>query len=348
MKDLKVFEEFKTFSAGVQFFVPDDAEAYAAGKPCNGFGSVRYGEGSLYCGGLYFDGKNYNKLGFGRQDFMLSELGSFNTDRKLRKAFYIGSFDYRKTDWIYGDGVMYYVDGDNRPACFVKGFFEAVNKVGEYQGEFSYASLADGFTPDMEQNFDEWHDVLARMYSKKSGLKKLKNLFIGDSHFEFWSLEKFSGDMGFYTCFDGSENLDIGVGGTRFCDWLKFLNELKDLPAPERVFINLGFNDIHGNRSAEQVYKDYLGVYNILKKRFPAAQIFLLNIAAAPVTDAFYAEEEKFNGMTKASSADLGVKIIDMRSTMAAETGVYFTDKIHFNSKGYKIFAEKIKSATGG
>lgn len=348
MNNFKVYNAFKNFSDGVQFFVPDDASAYASGKPCNGFGSVRYGEGSVYTGELYFDGTNYNKLGFGRQDFMLSELGALNPERKLRKAFYIGSFDYRETDWIYGNGVMYYVDENNRPACFVKGFFEGVNKTGEYDGEFSADCLASGFTPDMEQNFDEWHDVLAKMYSKKSGLKKLKNLFMGDSHFEFWCIETFSGNMGFYSCFDGSENLDIGVGGTRFCDWIKFLNELKDLPVPERVFINLGFNDIHCNRSAERVYGNYLEVVKILKERFPAVKIYLLNIAKAPVTDTYYAEEERFNSMTKASASELGVNIIDMRSTMAAEKDVYFTDKIHFNNHGYQIIADKIKSIING
>lgn len=345
MKNLKIFEQFGTFSVGVQFFVPEDAAAYSAGKPCKGFGSVRYGEGSVYCGELYFDGKNYNKLGFGRQDFMLSELGSLNPDRKMRKAFYIGSFDYRKTDWIYGNGVMYYVDADNRPACFVKGFFEGVNKVGEYKGEFSADCLAYGFAPETERNFDEWHDVLAKEYSKKSELKSLKNLFIGDSYFEFWHMEKFSGTE-FYKTFDCAENLNIGVGGTRFADWVNFLNELNDLPVPERIFINLGFNDIHCNRSAEQVYEDYLKVILILKERFPAAKIYLLNVVNAPAAEVFYAEEEKFNGMTKASSAVLGVNVIDMRSVIAAASDVFFTDDIHLNSRGYKLLADKIKSVT--
>lgn len=235
MKNLKIFSEFKTFSAGVQYFIPEDEKAYAAGKPCKGFGSVRYAEGSVYCGELYFDGKRYNKLGFGRQDFMLSELGTYNPERKLRRAFYAGSFDYRETDWIYGDGIMYYVDENNRPARFVKGFYSGVNRVAEYSGDFSADCLAQGFTPDMEGDFDEWHDVLFRMYSKKDGLKGLKNLFIGDSYFEFWCIKEFCGTE-FYDSFDGSENLNIGVGGTRFGDWIMFLDKLRDMPVPQRIF----------------------------------------------------------------------------------------------------------------
>jgi len=347
MNYLKITAAFKTFSSGVQFFVPENPAAYAAGKPCKGFGSVRYGEGSVYYGDLYFDGKRYNKLGFGRQDFMLSGLGAFDSARKLRKAFYIGNFDYRQTDWIYGDGVMYYVDGDNRPACFVKGFFEGTNKVAAYGGSFSYENLAEGFTADMESDFDDWHSVLAAMYAQKSGLIKLKNLFIGDSYFEFWRNTEFSG-KDFYESFDVSENLNIGVGGTRFCDWIGFLTELKDIPHPERIFINLGFNDIHCNHSAERVYGDYLKVLEILKSRFANAEIYLLNIAKTPEMADYYQEEEKFNGMTENSADKTGVKIIDMRAALDGKTDVFYTDGVHLNPNGYKILTKKIKAVING
>ena len=177
MKTIEIFDAFAKFGTSVQFFAPKDPTAYFDRQPCKGFGLVRYDEGSVYVGELYFDGKNYNKLGFGRQEFLLSLFGNLN-QRKLRRAFYIGNFDYRETGWIYGNGVMYYVDNDNKPACFVKGFFSELHKIAEYDGVFAYDSLAAGFTPDMEADFDEWYDILFDMLSESENLSELENLFI--------------------------------------------------------------------------------------------------------------------------------------------------------------------------
>lgn len=62
----------------------------------------------------------------------------------------MGAFDYRKTDWIYGNGVMYFVDENGEPQYFIKGFFSGLDKIGEWQGEFDYATLLNDYTRDME------------------------------------------------------------------------------------------------------------------------------------------------------------------------------------------------------
>ena len=170
-----LFPAFERFSDGVQYFFPQDGEAYAAGKPCKGFGSVRYAEGSLYCGDLYFDGKAYNKLGYGRQDFMLSEIGVLNERNKVRKAFFLGAFDYRKTDWIYGNGALFFVDEQNKPVHFMKGFFEGLNKVADYEGAFDYARLPAGFTPEMECEFDDRADVFESAFDHYRDITEMEN-----------------------------------------------------------------------------------------------------------------------------------------------------------------------------
>ncbi|MDE6274437.1 MAG: SGNH/GDSL hydrolase family protein [Clostridiales bacterium] len=342
---VKTFEHFYDLSEGVLFFAPDDEAAYAAGKPCNGFGSVRYREGSIYCGQLYFDGAEYNKLGFGRQDFLLSEIGALDSFWRIRKAFFIGQYDYRKTEWIYGNGVLYYVNENNKPAFFKKGFFEGLTKVADYEGEFDYSTLVAGYTPDMECDFDDQIDTLDRALERRENVKSLDTLFIGDSYFEFWNKTEYTGEL-FYDAFDNANMLDIGVGGTKFSDWLRFMPHLDVLPQPKRILINLGFNDIHFKFSAEETFENYKKVLAQLRARFPQAEYMLLNVVKAPEFSAFYAEEEKLNQMTKAAEHELHVKVFDMRSEIeraGAGGDCFHADRVHLNARGYQAYSAFIK-----
>ena len=60
-KNILIIENFKTNSAGIWYFVPEGV--FKMGKPCKGFGSIKYVEGSVYSGDIYYDGKNFEKLG---------------------------------------------------------------------------------------------------------------------------------------------------------------------------------------------------------------------------------------------------------------------------------------------
>ena len=346
----KAFIDARLYNNGVGlwFFVPDDAEAYGAGRACNGFGAVRYREGSVYCGPLFFDGKNYNKLGYGRQDFSLSELGAFDAGLGARKAFFIGNFDYRKTDWIYGNGVLYYSDIDGNPKYFVKGFFEGLFKTGAYDGAFDYGTLANGFTPDMERDFDEWRIVFDRVMAAAKNVRELKTLYIGDSYFEFWANGRDC--TPFYSTHDNSSNLNIGVGGTTFDVWNnRFAQEIETLPCPERIALNLGFNDIHMGRSAERTFAEFKRAVAFFRSFLPNVKIFLSNVVKAPAFETRYAEEEKFNAMAARSAERLGVAVIDMRTVIekAGEGGECFAeDRVHLNPRGYSAYIAAIDAAT--
>lgn len=343
---MKIFKNYYNFSQGVHFFVPEDEKAYNSGKPCKGFGAIRYGEGSVYCGDIWFDGKNYNKKGFGRQDFSNSTIGK-TTGFGFRKAFYIGSYDYSKTDWIYGNGVLYYVDKDNSPAIFVKGFFEGLCRTGEWQGEFDYSCLAEGYTPEMERDFDEWGLIAYAFIEKYSKIPELENLFIGDSYFELMHNENLAGNP-FYTEYGKKHNLNAGIGGTRFCDWNeRFLEKLKDFTPPKRIILNLGFNDIHSNRSAEVVFEDCKKTINTLKSYFKDAEIYLLNVVKCPDAKIYYEEEEKFNKMTASAQKELGITCADMRSAieeLGKQDNCFADDNVHLNPLGYMKFTEVIEN----
>ncbi len=342
---MKFFPAYSRFSAGVQAFVPEAPDAYAQGAACKGFGIIRYGEGSVYYGDVYFDGYSYHKLGFGRQDFMLSEIGGFDSERKVRRAFYIGRFDYRETDWIYGNGAVFYVDADNKPACFVKGFYEGLDITGEYQGPFDASNLPDGYTMDMEAHFDYWGDVLRRQLKALPGVKKLENLFIGDSYFELWNDPAYAGKT-FYETFDSRNNLNIGIGGTCFFSWPRFMQDIEALPTPKRVFLNLGFNDLHRHKNPDRAFADYKCLLTQLKTIFPHAEYYLLNVVQCPNDLDKEQIEDQFNAMTMDTAGDFGIKVLDMRQAVRAVGGVetaFAADRVHLNAVGYSAMSQIIE-----
>ncbi len=341
---MKIFDELQSFRTGVALFVPEDAQAYEAGAACKGFGIIRYAEGSVYYGDVWFDGTDYNKLGFGRQDFMLSVLGALDPEHKIRRAFYIGQYDYRQTDWICGDGVMYYVDEDNKPACFVPGYYEGVNLVGPYQGTLDESMLPDGYTMDMLSDFDPWSSMFQRQLRALPTLKTLENLFIGDSYFELWNDPKRAGRT-FYELFENS--LNLGVGGTCFDSWLRFTDAVTALPQPKRIILNLGFNDLHRHGDPERAFEDYKNLLAILKHAFPEAQYYLLNVVRSPAFCDKADIEERLNAMTAASAEQLGVTVIDMRSAIEAAGGTekaFDPDLVHLNPTGYQALHHRLSS----
>lgn len=342
---------YRRFSAGVQAFVPENEGDFAQGKPTRGFGIIRYAEGSVYYGDVFFDGENYNKLGFGRQDFLLSDIGALDPERRLRRAFYIGEFDYRETDWIYGNGVIYYVDENNRPACFVKGFYEGLDITGPYTGRLTQEMLPDGYTLEMEAFFDHWADTFRRQMQRLQGVEVLENLFIGDSYFELWDSPDFAGDRLFDREFPLARNLNLGIGGTCFSSWMRFLPEVTALPQPKRIFLNLGFNDLHRHKNPDRAYGCYLALLGALKQAFPEAEYYLLNVVQCPNDVNCQEIEERFNAMTAGSAQSLGVSILDMRTAVQNAGGLqnaFAADRIHLNAVGYASMARGVKRVIEG
>ena len=47
MSNIIIFDEYKTNSTGVRYFIPKDMAAYKRKQPCKGFGVVKYGEGMV-------------------------------------------------------------------------------------------------------------------------------------------------------------------------------------------------------------------------------------------------------------------------------------------------------------
>lgn len=335
------FDNFKKNTSGVWYFIPDSFNDYKKKKPCHGFGQIKYDEGSIYTGEIYFDGKNYNKLGYGQQDFTYSSIGEINrfTHQKLYK--YVGKFNYRKTDWIYGNGVMYFHDENNKQSCFQTGFFAGLEKIKDFQGEFDYNQLLEGYSKEKQVDFDCRQLLFNDEKNDLKNIKELDNLFIGDSYMEFWHYDIYA-EKTFYEAFENS--LNVGLGATRFIDWFKYIKQLVDLPKPKNIIINLGFNDIHSNFKARGVYYYQLKCLKMLREIFPDANYYFINLVHAPLFDNYLLEEEKFNKILINGQTKHNYKVIDNYNNIKKEkTNCFYQDLVHLNHYGYNLFEKLIK-----
>ena len=345
-QNIKIYNSFKINNIGINFFVPNNKELYKKKKPCHGFGQIKYAEGSVYTGEVYFDGLDYHKLGYGKQEFTYSTLG--NVDPVINEKIYlfVGQFDYRKTNWIYGNGVLYYRDLDGNPSRFVKGFFSCLDKINEYKGEFDYSLLIDGYNKNMESDYVKKFILIENEINDLKLIKEYDTLFIGDSYFEFWHYKEFAKDI-FKTVYDSTRYLNIGVGGTKYSDWLELLDNITYFPKFKNIVINLGFNDLHyaKKNTPKKVYQMMLNVINKINIMFDKPNIYILNVCHSPAYASLYNKEVNFNKLLKKNEKKLGItvinnsKVIDIKNK---EINVFDVDNVHLNHIGYEIMFNEI------
>ncbi len=345
MKNCKLFEAYKTNAVGVWYFTPCEG-AFKIGKPCKGFGCIKYAEGSVYTGDIYYDGKNFNKLGYGQQDFSRSVIGCLISAIGEKKYKFVGQYDYRKTDWIYGNGAIYYTYAGGEPSHFVKGFFRGLDKVGEYKGEFDYSRLLDGYTAEMEFDYDEnavrLEELWCRILDAIDKTQKAKVLFLGDSYFEFADYQEFAG-KNFFKNYFPENYVNCGIGGSKFSDWIQWIDKLKNITAPEKIVINLGFNDLNTGKTSEKTYRDFLELSKLLRGYFPETELYVLCIVHSPSCVKFLNAKDSYNAKIKEGAPKCGVVAAEWNS-LIKESGLncFHADGVHLNENGYGLFREFI------
>lgn len=353
IKSIKIFKAFYKGDVGIWYYIPNNRLKFKKNNPSFGFGCVKYAEGSIYQGDLYYDGKNFNKLGFGKQDFSKSSIGLIDTNINEKMSIYVGKFNYKNGDWIYGNGVLYYVDKDNNPTHFVKGFFKGLDKKKDYVGNFDYSKLLDGYTKEMEFNYSPREELFKRELLKMNELPKIENLFLGDSYIEFWNYKEFAQESVFDKVFKNN-CLNVGLGGTTYGDWIYFLEKIKDYPLnPKVIIVDLGFNDLHGGRTPLQTLKDFIKFNNLLKSIYKNSTVYYTIPIHTPTFFAsYYKEEEQFRNLfmnycdkNKINYLDVFASFYKLEKTLSLlEYKKYFyKDELHINSLGYSIFISYIK-----
>ena len=181
-------------------------------------------------------------------------------------------------------------------------------------------------------------------------LKDITNpdiLFIGDSYFQLWRQSPMYMDYSFFNLFEKHKALNIGVGSTKFKDWLYLLDEITYFPKFKKIVVNLGFNDIHHEEDtkAEEVYSDYLCFLKKLRGIFPDASIYVLTTVISPLYYSIRNRINYFNSLLRESASQLGVKIIDNAANIdyfQEKENCFIEDGMHLNYFGHKKMSELI------
>lgn len=338
------FPAFYKRESGIWYFSPKEG-TFEKGVPSFGMGAIRYGEGSIYEGDIYYDGKNFHKLGFGIQDFTYSSIGAFNEIQKRRIFLFVGNFDYRVSNWIYGNGVLYLTDANNNPVAFVKGFFYCLEKVGEYDGEFDYSALIKGYTKDMEiEEYNPKNDFFKMTINRQNNRENIQNIFIGDSYFEYWNYETYAGKgFTFDEIFDET-CLNIGVGGSKFRDWIPFLPLIRKNMPIKNIFINLGFNDINIGYKYENIKNEYLEFLKLLREYYPTANYYLFMTTMKAGEAHHYLDRHKeWNNYIDESSKENNITILHLNDLIEASSeNCIYLDDVHINHNGYVLMKKLI------
>lgn len=316
-----------------------------------GVGEVRYEEGSVYRGTLIYRNGKFNKYGYGEQDFTKAhfssdELGVTDAHRPYK---YVGAFDYTVTDWIYGNGVMYFIDMFGKPSGYATGWYVGLTKRGEYRGAFNRELLLAGYenTPELEL-----HPRLKMFEARRKKAKKTaeaKSVIIGDSWFELYETggaENGGGTFAEDTI--GKNVLGLGIGGTTYSDWVNVIDDILGGIKFEQVFFNLGYNDIHGGEAVADVMMNLATCIAAVKSVNPQALIYVNAVCPAPFHPATHEQKTQFNKQAqRMCQYEKNVKFLHCNVPFLNQDGsaiddladYFIDDKIHLNEKGYRLWA---------
>lgn len=190
-------------------------------------------------------------------------------------------------------------------------------------------------------------DSLYQEYITEHGCAgKGGTLIFGDSYMDFWST--WEGQTGLTKYVNG---YNVGIGGSTAKDWLHAYDQLITPFAPERIILNIGYNDINvwGDNGQEFAANLKILLENI-HADFPNTEIYYLYINPSPsvytngaytnkkIEDAINRSKELVNGLDYVT----GVDIFDLMTTEDGQNPVaayYVSDNIHLSAEGYSVLS---------
>lgn len=165
-------------------------------------------------------------------------------------------------------------------------------------------------------------------------------VFIGSSSIRMWtSLE---------SDFPGKRVINRGFGGSQIIDSVYYSDRVVLPYRPRRIMLYAGGNDINAGKTPEQVLKDFQLFVETVRPTLPRTEITYISIAPNP---ARWSQIERIREANKLirdyTRRKRGLSFIDVHSHMLNEKGepregIYLSDNLHMNEKGYQIWKEII------
>lgn len=346
---------------GMRWFKPFNGE-WKQGVPSKGIGEEKYAEGSVYIGEMEYNGSIFYKQGHGKQYFAQStffEGTTFGGPENSNTILYEGDFDHSKGDWFFGNGIFYFTHKDGTPFAISHKFFKGLNNYEDWIGDFDESKLLPGFSIDMEIELTSTFAHRFKEYINQYSLHnfpKYEYVFFGDSWFDLWGKHNNVDPSLYGTEFEQDKGdlsaVNVGIGGTRFCDWTDdYLKSLVLKFKSDKFVINLGFNDLHSNQNVDYVEKECLRVINTILEYNKKSIIFLCSLTHCTPFISYWEKEKELNERYKnIALKNENVKYLSTGELFLDKNGKAFenmdeyciADRLHLNRKGYDIWAKFI------
>lgn len=335
-------KDLEQIQKGIILFVTNED---ALRKGTRGTGVVRYVEGSVYKGPLVFTGKSFEKMGFGRQNFLESTINNDDVGGPIGDTLYLyeGMYDYERNDWIYGDGIFYFLK-DGKPDAYCPGrYFGTI-----YVGEYSRDDLSDVLLPEFKnaKKLDSLLPHALRISQMEQELRKkghYEYMLLGDSYFDFLAKHFAPNGLNLFEYYKKNNDIcNVSIGGFRFLDFMPLIDRFVMRAKPKELIINLGFNDIHASGSALDTIEEAKEFFSKIHSLLPEVTIYPITVAHTPAFPSYKEEEEKYNTWLKGyGEKNAYLKVIDASkvfSSLDDITPYLEEDHLHPNTLGYSLW----------
>jgi len=148
--------------------------------------------------------------------------------------------------------------------------------------------------------------------------------------------------------FPGYAIINRGFGGSTLDDVIRYAKDIIYPYRPKEVVIYCGDNDLAAGKSAKKVYKRFVKLYDMIRKRLGNIDIVYVSIKPSPSREKLMPEMEQANDLIRNFIAQRShASFVDVYHLMLNQQGhpidnLFVGDKLHMNEKGYKIWQQAI------
>lgn len=208
------------------------------------------------------------------------------------------------------------------------------------------------FTPEPYYDLGRPYEVRAEVERKGRAAIAL----IGDSWFEFYRRHPDPLYAGPYEedarCLDA---INLGIGGTTYREWLEFVRPLCLKLCPDKIAVNLGFNDVHYGRKPEEIAAEAQKLLDIIRIDRPESSVYLLAVCPALSSLEYRPIEKCLNAMIRDLTSrnkrttyipcdELFYSGAELRTDFRS---LFTPDGYHLSAKGYRLWAPALWNALG-
>ena len=204
-------------------------------------------------------------------------------------------------------------------------------------------SAAPSFGQETNHDFGKWEKEIAayEQSAQTNPPPKHALLFIGSSTILRW--KTLAQD------FPGKRVINRGFGGSEIVDSTHFAARIVFPHEPKMVFLRAGGNDLHAGKSVEQVFADFKEFAGVIHSKLPEAEIVFISLSPSLARWDQHEKEKAVNQLIEEYTKQMPhLKYIEDYDMVLGADGkpraeLFVEDKLHFNTAGYKLLAERVR-----